>query len=92
VPHGIAVDTRLLFGEPGRAIVEACEEGIDLLVCGSRGYGPLRAVLLGGVSSYVVAHARCPVVVVPRGVTEASAEPTARVAAQTLTVHPTGVA
>ena len=39
----------------------------DLLVCGSRGYGPVRRVLLGGVSSRVVRHSKVPVVVTPRG-------------------------
>ena len=48
-------------------------ENLDLLVCGSRAYGPLRAVLLGGVSRRVTAEARCPVIVQPRGV-EASLE------------------
>jgi nucleotide-binding universal stress UspA family protein len=42
-------------------------EDYDVLVCGSRGYGPARSVLLGGVSSRLVRHARLPVVVVPRG-------------------------
>jgi nucleotide-binding universal stress UspA family protein len=42
-------------------------EHLDLLVCGSRGYGPLRAVLLGGVSRRVAAEAHCPVIVLPRG-------------------------
>jgi nucleotide-binding universal stress UspA family protein len=40
---------------------------VDLLVCGSRGYGPLNSVLLGSVSAGVLRKARCPVVVVPRG-------------------------
>ena len=35
---------------------------------GSRGYGPLRAVLLGSVSGRLVREAACPVIVVPRGV------------------------
>jgi hypothetical protein len=35
---------------------------------GSRGYGPLRAVLAGGVSGRVIRGAHCPVVVMPRGV------------------------
>ena len=42
-------------------------ENLDLLVCGSRGYGPVRAVLLGGVSRRLTAEAQCPVIVVPRG-------------------------
>ncbi|MDA0164967.1 universal stress protein [Solirubrobacter ginsenosidimutans] len=39
---------------------------VDLLVCGSRGYGPLRSVLLGGVSRRLVDGAHCPVLVLPR--------------------------
>jgi nucleotide-binding universal stress UspA family protein len=53
--------------DPAETLI-AVSEHLDLLVCGSRGYGPLRAVLLGGVSRRVVAGARCPVVVLPRGV------------------------
>ena len=40
---------------------------LDLLVIGSRGYGPLHSVLLGGVSGRVIRDAACPVIVVPRG-------------------------
>jgi nucleotide-binding universal stress UspA family protein len=39
---------------------------VDALFCGSRGYGPGRRVLLGGVSAKLVRRARRPVVVVPR--------------------------
>ena len=42
------------------------EHEFDLLVCGSRGYGPMRRVLLGGVSRKLIRRAACPVVVVPR--------------------------
>ena len=46
----------------------ACEAGdLDLLVVGSGGYGPLRAVLLGSISSALVRSAKPPLVVVPRG-------------------------
>jgi hypothetical protein len=38
---------------------------VGLLVCGSRGYGPLRSVLLGGVSRRLVDGAHCPVLVLP---------------------------
>jgi nucleotide-binding universal stress UspA family protein len=38
----------------------------DLLVCGSRAYGPLRRVLLGGVSARLLRRAALPLLVVPR--------------------------
>ncbi len=41
-------------------------DDVDVLFCGSRGYGPARRVLLGGVSARLVPRARRPVVVVPR--------------------------
>ena len=58
--------------EPAEVLIRVSEH-LDLLVCGSRAYGPLRAVLLGGVSRRVTADARCPVIVLPRG-TEAPLE------------------
>ena len=60
------VVTQMVVGQPGPELV-AQSAGLDLLVLGSRGYGPLRRVLLGSVSSYVVEHCRCPLVVTPRG-------------------------
>jgi nucleotide-binding universal stress UspA family protein len=68
----VNVETRAVVveGEPGPALVEGCRVNaeIDVLVMGSRAYGPLRSVLLGGVSRHVIDHAPCPVLVVPRGV------------------------
>jgi nucleotide-binding universal stress UspA family protein len=51
---------------PGAALVEACETGVDIVIAGSRGFGPRKAVLLGSVSRHLVDHAACPVLVVPR--------------------------
>jgi nucleotide-binding universal stress UspA family protein len=56
-----------LAGDPADQLI-ARSEGIDLMVIGSRGYGPLRAVLAGGISGRVARGAHCPVIVVPRGV------------------------
>ncbi|GIE86910.1 universal stress protein [Actinoplanes regularis] len=39
---------------------------VDVLFCGSRGYGPARRVLLGGVSTRLLRSAVRPLVVVPR--------------------------
>jgi nucleotide-binding universal stress UspA family protein len=55
----------LLDGDP-RELLTRESSGLDLLVVGSRGYGPLRAVLLGSVSSALVRAAASPLVVVPR--------------------------
>ena len=62
----VEVEVESWVGEPADVLV-GMSEHLDLLVCGSRGYGPVRAVLLGAASSRVVAEARCPVTVVPRG-------------------------
>ncbi len=60
----------VLDGEPAAALA-AASSYLDLLVCGSRGFGPLRTVMLGGTSHALVRRAACPVLVVPRG-TEAA--------------------
>ena len=64
----IEVETDAFVEDPADVLVRVSEH-LDLLVCGSRGYGPLRAVLLGGVSRRLTAEAQCPVIVLPRGVT-----------------------
>jgi nucleotide-binding universal stress UspA family protein len=67
VDERLGATGRALSGTPGATIAEACEEvGADLLVAGSRGYGPVRRVLLGSVSTQLLHKAPCPVLVVPR--------------------------
>jgi nucleotide-binding universal stress UspA family protein len=63
------VETRTLRGEAAEQLQEVTGSDIDMLVIGSRAFGPVRSVLLGSVSRAVVEHARCPVVVVPRSAT-----------------------
>jgi nucleotide-binding universal stress UspA family protein len=63
---GVATDSELLTGTPVPALIERSEE-LDLLVSGSRGYGPLGRVLVGSVSNRLMTAAACPVLVVPRG-------------------------
>jgi nucleotide-binding universal stress UspA family protein len=53
-------------GDPTETLVARTREGLDLLVLGSRGYGPLRRVLFGSVSSELIGKAECPVLVLPR--------------------------
>jgi nucleotide-binding universal stress UspA family protein len=59
-------ETLLLKGEPAKALAEAGDD-VDLLVVGSRGYGPMRHVLLGSVSARLMRTCPCPLIVVPRG-------------------------
>jgi nucleotide-binding universal stress UspA family protein len=69
VDERLAATGRALAGVPGPAIVEACEGAhADLLVSGSRHYGPVLRVLLGSVSTQLAHKAACPVLVVPRPV------------------------
>ena len=62
----IPIEVDAFLEDPAEVLLRVSEH-LDLLICGSRGYGPLRAVLLGGVTRRVTSGARCPVVVVPRG-------------------------
>jgi nucleotide-binding universal stress UspA family protein len=66
-PDGVRATGQLLFGEVVDELSVAAERDVDLLVCGSRGYGPVRRVLLGTVSASLVRQASVPVLVVPRG-------------------------
>lgn len=63
----VAVEVDAFAEDPAQTLI-AVSDNLDLLVCGSRGYGPVRAVLLGGVSRRVAAEAHCPLIVLPRGV------------------------
>jgi nucleotide-binding universal stress UspA family protein len=67
LPDGVQATGELLYGEVVDELSMVGERGADLLVCGSRGYGPVRRVLLGTVSSVLVRQASVPVLVVPRG-------------------------
>ena len=60
------VEATLYVGKPAE-VLAGLSEIVDVMVVGSRGYGPLKAVLLGGVSGRVIRSAACPVIVVPRG-------------------------
>jgi nucleotide-binding universal stress UspA family protein len=72
VPSELEARTELLEGSVVEALAGLGPDDVDVLVCGSRGYGPARRVLLGGVSSRLIRRARLPVVVVPRATTASS--------------------
>jgi len=65
LPTAVSASAVLLAGDPARELIERSRD-LHLLVAGSRGYGPGRAVLLGAVSGRLVRDSACPLVVVPR--------------------------
>ena len=69
VPPELEPRTVLLEGAVVESLAALGPDDVDVLVCGSRGYGPVRRVLLGGVSSPLIRRAQLPVTVVPRATT-----------------------
>jgi nucleotide-binding universal stress UspA family protein len=63
----------VVIGDPATELAYAGNQ-LDLLVTGSRGYGPVRRLMLGSTSTRLVHEAPCPVLVLTRG-TEADGEP-----------------
>ena len=58
----LTTDGVLLEGDPEARLSEQSDD-LDILYVGSRGYGPVRSLLLGGVSGRLIRTATCPVVV-----------------------------
>jgi nucleotide-binding universal stress UspA family protein len=55
----------IAFGDPARELAYEANH-LDLLVTGSRGYGPVRRLMLGSTSAKLVHEAPCPVMVLTR--------------------------
>ena len=62
--HDLHIESRVLHGDPsGKILSYANEIGADLIVMGSKAYGKVHRLLLGGVSEDVVRNAKCPVMI-----------------------------
>lgn len=61
-PTSVAVQA--ILGVPAEELLRAAVDA-DMIVVGSRGAGSLKKILLGSVSSHVVHHGHCPVVIIP---------------------------
>lgn len=61
----VPAEGEVVEGFAGRLLCELGEQ-VDLLVCGSRGWGAAKRVVLGSTSDHVIHHATSPVLVVPR--------------------------
>jgi nucleotide-binding universal stress UspA family protein len=59
------LEAHAVYGLAGEELASFSGE-LDLLVVGSRGYGPVRRLVLGSTSSYLERHARCSLLVLPR--------------------------
>ncbi|HUA10794.1 MAG TPA: universal stress protein [Solirubrobacteraceae bacterium] len=59
------VEGRAEFGLAGEQLAAFGDE-LDLLVVGSRGYGPVRRLVVGSTSEYLQRNSRCPLLVLPR--------------------------
>ncbi|HWK26259.1 MAG TPA: universal stress protein [Solirubrobacter sp.] len=67
LPADVSPAVEVLEGDPIECLARA-SRALDVLIVGSRRYGPVRSALLGGVSAPLIERAACPVVIVPRGV------------------------
>ena len=77
LPDDVPVDGVLATGDPAHVLADEATEDGGVLFGGSRGYGPLRRVLLGSVSRELVSAVPCAVIVHPRSA-EAEAPAMAR--------------
>jgi nucleotide-binding universal stress UspA family protein len=59
------VEGHAVYGLTGEQLASFGDE-VDILVVGSRGYGPMRRLVLGSTSDYLERHARCSLLVLPR--------------------------
>jgi len=59
------VDGDAVYGEPGEELVRLSGNA-DLMVVGSRGFGPLGRLMNGSTSNYLARHVLCPLLVLPR--------------------------
>jgi nucleotide-binding universal stress UspA family protein len=70
------VDAHAVYGLAGEELA-AFGEAMDILVVGSRSYGPVRRLVLGSTSAHLQRHARCSLLVLPRTAAAGSAEDSA---------------
>lgn len=63
--HGIEADVVHKVGAPGELIAKAADSGkFDLLMMGSHGHGALGSLVLGSVTTKVLAHCKVPVLLI----------------------------
>lgn len=63
----VRAEGRLLTGDAGKFLAQVSGD-FDLLIAGSRAYGPLRRTLLGSATRRLLSDSGCPTLILPRGV------------------------
>lgn len=62
---GIAIKTVLLQGNPAPVILDySKKENFDLVIMGSRGMGKFKELIIGSVSSKIVHHSPCAIMII----------------------------
>jgi nucleotide-binding universal stress UspA family protein len=80
VAGDLEAEVDVVYGDPATGLL-AASAALDLLVVGSRGFGPRLAMALGSVSRRVAERAICPVLVLPRDAADRTQALLARAAA-----------
>jgi nucleotide-binding universal stress UspA family protein len=63
----LRAEPRFLVGDVAHVLAEQSELGVDLMVMGSRAYGPVRSLWLGSVSESLIGISPRPLIITPRG-------------------------
>ncbi len=62
--RNLHIESHVLHGDPSNKILSYANEiGADMIVMGSKAYGKIQRILLGGVSEDVVRNAKCSVMI-----------------------------
>lgn len=63
--RGLSINSKLLSGDPSSIILDICEKDKhDIVIMGSRGMGKFKELVLGSVSSKVIHHSSCAVMII----------------------------
>jgi nucleotide-binding universal stress UspA family protein len=76
------VEGQAVYGLPGEELA-AFGDQVDVLVVGSRGYGPVKRLVLGSTSDYLERRARCSLLVLPRTATSEDSTTSSELIAET---------
>ena len=62
---GIDAECVVIFGDPGRAIVDYAENsGIDLIAIATHGRGGITRMIFGSVAEYVIRNSKLPILLI----------------------------